>query len=505
MSVPLLVDKPTIKILLYTDDPNEITQADSLDKFLSLGSMIARLKAHGPAFANLDLHLVSRNSDIGNRADKKIDDVMNKELEETGEPFDQIWFFGIHQANTSTVSLGVFGGGMESELNKKEVSALNEWMKVNPDGSGGGGVLITGDHSNKRPEGTVSGNNSGCPDNSENEDFLGLGRAIGRCVPRAGLLRIWQGAPTYRSEDSFSTIATAGLQTDRVPQQLMLTKVNVAGEPDSAGQPHPLFFYKPGQFIEVFPDHEHEGAVTIPDTLDAAVWPTGKTGQPGPHVVACGTDQRNNTQLKILATYNGDLADVGRIVADSTWHHYMNLNLNGFPHPAPEGSDSDQIGQFYGNLAVWLSPRKKRAEMAHAMCSQLANYTLLLEEPGNVKSIGSAASSILSRVAAPCEIHELILALVPEQYGTLNFQEEVLAASPLPPRELILGFVLDSYHQEILQAESADVLKAQFQQSGIENPVYAGFTRAFEKHADQLQQALGELKIANTNHADNND
>ena len=29
------------------------------------------------------------------------------------------------------------------------------------------------------------------------------------------------------------------------------------------------------------------------------------------------------------ATYDGHRADVGRVVCDSTWHHFVNVNLTG--------------------------------------------------------------------------------------------------------------------------------------------------------------------------------
>jgi hypothetical protein len=55
----------------------------------------------------------------------------------------------------------------------------------------------------------------------------------------------------------------------------------------------------------------------------------------------------------IVIAYDGSIAGVGRIVADSTWHHHMNVNLKGFP---PGDSMIAQFARFYVNLAVWLSP-----------------------------------------------------------------------------------------------------------------------------------------------------
>jgi hypothetical protein len=490
MSAPLLTDKPTIKILLYTDDP-KMTETDDFGEFLGLGSMIARLKAHAPTFATLSPKLVCRSSDDAHHADNKINDVLTREVQETGEPFDEIWFFGLHQANTGKFSLRVYRGGPQSELDEIEVATLKDWMEVN--GSVGGGVLISGDHSDTPVKGTVINPTPACPDQSVNASFLGLGRAIGRCVPRAGLLRTWENAPTNRPIDSASTIARSGFEVDRFPQQLVLVNVNAAGELDSTGHPHPIFFYDTKRFIQILPDHDHEGAITIPD-LAKDVWPTGSTGQPKPHIVATGTDQSRPEPLNIVATYNGDLADVGRVVADSSFHHYVNLNLKGFPHPAAPGSDSDQIGQFYGNLAVWLAPRSKRTKMAHAMCRRLADYTLLMEVRGDVHGLGKKAYDILSRVASPCEIHELIEVLTPDTFSTLHLSDTRTIFGALPLKEVILGHVLDSFQQEMIRSADSELSGEAFEPRRIESVINSGFANALRDITDQFQSMLEPLQ-----------
>lgn len=482
-STPLKAEKPTIKILLYTDDP-EIAPTNDPGQLFGLGSMLDRLHAHTPSFAKIETKWISRNPDADHHAANKLDAILQN------EEFDEIWFFGMHQSNTNLFSLGERRGGPESELNENEVKALREWMKVRADGCGGGGILMTGDHSSERPDNVLVGQNNLCPDEAAGEEFLGLGRALGRCVPRAGSLRRWEGPPSYREIDSFSTIFNTGFQLDPFPQQLTLRSVNAEGDPDPNGQPHPLFFYKQGRFIRVFPDHAHEGATITPleeAQLDPRVWPTTANGlrQPRPHVVAFGRDARRLDPLNIVATYNGDLVGVGRIVADSTWHHYMNVNLTSFPHPAPEGSDADQIGQYYGNLAVWLAPRCKRQQMAHAMLYQLALYTLLLEPRLDEESTGASAQSVLAKVASPCEIHESWQAYTPRDVA--EFYKAHESASELPSRNLLLGSVLKSYHRAMFKDE------AEAAALSVDNMIDAGFTNAFEQHFKQLRDTLDVL------------
>ena len=424
----LAPDKPTIKILLYTDDP-QITQTNDFGQFMGLGSMKERLEAHKPAFADLDIRWVSRNPDDDHPAAHKLNDILSR------EDFDEIWFFGMHQCNTNKLCLLERCGGPESELNEEEIAALNEWMRIHDDGRGGGGILMTGDHSNQNPLYGLAGTNGNHNDQAAGPEFLGIGRALGCHVPRAGALRKWEGSPTYRSDDSFSTIANGGFQMDCFPQQLKLRPVDVNGDPDPDGQPHPLFFYKEGTYIEFFPDHAHEGAVIVPDEAvlaDYDVWPCDASGrQIRPQVVAHGTDARRpNDPVNIIATYNGDPAGVGRIVADSTFHHYMNLNLRCFPHPALAQSPSDQIGQFYANLAVWLAPKSKRQAMSRLMFWELARNTLLREEQESVESAGATARSVHARSTSPCEIHELLQVCTTTEVADLFGLREISAMDP---------------------------------------------------------------------------
>jgi hypothetical protein len=479
----LAPEKPTIKILIYTDDP-QIALTKDFGQFFGLGSMEDRLLAHEPTFATVNFQWFSRNSSADNHADNKLDDILSR------EDFDEIWFFGLHQSNTNNFSLLTRQGGPHSELEEDEIAALTEWMRIHEDGCGGGGILMTGDHANENPLFGLASTNGNHANPVASEEFLGLGRALGRGVPRAGALRKWEGPPTYHSGDSLSTIFNNGFQMDRLPQQLELRTVNVNGDPAPDGQPHPLFFYKEGRFIEFFPDHAHEGAVIVPDEAaltDHDLWPCDASKrQVLPQVVAFGTDARRpDDPVNIIATYNGDRAGVGRIVADSTWHHYMNLNLRGFPHPAAEGSPSDQIGQFYANLAVWLAPKCKREAMARLMFWKLARYTLLLEEQQDAESTGQTAQSVLTMAASPCEVHELIQVYTPTEISNLLDAGDI----QLPSKEKLIGSVVKSYHDVMRNAD------AKFDPESIDarSVINAGFKGAFREHRGEVRDALRKL------------
>ena len=470
---------PTIKILLYTDDPDDVVPYEDDRKDLGLFKMLEHLKAREPASAKFSTKWVSRNSSNQTHADQKLHDGLEAERQ-TGHPFDEIWFFGIHQANKRKFSNGVFRGGFESELTENEVSALRLWMDA------GGGVLMAGDHGHPRPDDTLPSTNPGCPGLAD-APFLGRGRALGRCVPRAGLLRTWEGKPTNESQDSNNTIANSGLDTDQVPQQLFHVKVDANGEPDNNGQPHTIFSYKPDRWIEFLPDHLHEGEVVEPQNLDSNLWPN----QIKPYVVAHSFDSQHAKPVNLLVTYNGDLANVGRIVADSSWHHYFNVNVSPFRHPAAPDSPADQIGQFYANLAIWLSGRSLRKNMALAMLWRLATYTALMEPLGDVRNIGKSANSILLQVASTCEIREIIQAMVPARYGMLPFVPGAATLSHLPSQELLLGCILDSYHNEMIRDETSDESYVPLE---VDEVIEKGFIRALEDHLSQLEALATETR-----------
>lgn len=278
-----------------------------------------------------------------------------------------------------------------------------------------------------------------------------------------------------------------GLQTDKFPQELLHINVDANGDPDPRGQPHPIFRYKADRWIRFLPDHSHEGVVVEPENFDSDLWP----GQTRPHVVARGVDRLHAQLVDLVVTYNGDLADVGRIVADSSWHHYFNVNVRPFSYPAPDDSPADQIGQFYANLAIWLAPHSCRTNMALAMLWRLANYTALMEPLGDVRSIGTEANSILLQVASTCEIQEMIQALLPARDGILSLAPEATMLSHLPSQELLLGYVLDSYHNEMVREETSGEAYVPL---GVNKVIELGLTSALKEHASRLEVMASETR-----------
>lgn len=468
---PFYCAKPTVKILCYTDSTS--VQMDKSTAF-GLGILQDWIQAANPFYATFQLELLNRHN--GGHAHNKLTAALLS-------GYDQVWFFGILQCNVT--------GQAENELTAPEITALHAWMDA------GGGVLMTGDHANPRPFNASAGL----------DPLLNLGRAIGKGVPRAGQLRKWEGLPDASFSDNHNTmVPTASLpdlntggqpqQSDNVPQQLILTRHTVSSWHPyfvRRRRPHPLFCGKAG-LIDIFPDHMHEGLPVLPATFGAD-WPTGSGGlQPLPAVEAKGTDKRNGAIYPVSVAYDGDDGGVGRIVADATWHHYFNVNLQGWtggsPAFAPDGSAAQKaIANYFQNLAVWLSPKAKRQAMRCSLWWWLVTHPEIIEVARSPYWIlGGTAYDVLGRSASQCTITEFIWVDFPRHL--IYERDPRHPPLPWPPEEVILGGILLEYQEAIQQATEGKPLPDR------KTLQVNGFKRAAAYHVESLAAGLKGAKSA---------
>jgi hypothetical protein len=427
----------TIRILLYTDKADISTGShlwglDSLQRFVVL-----KLKG----IANVTFTMRNRHFNYKHHRPQNGATPLTSSLL---SHYDELWIFAALQANTASEPL--------NQLEAAEIAALQTWMKKK-------GVFITGDHSEAFRGET-------CKDDHSN--FINLGAAIGRGIPRAGKLRVWDGPPTGCYEglpldlrDNHNTqegsdrnnLDRMNLQSDRFPQTLRLTP---------STPPHRLFWWhvdphsKAVVPITKFPDHIHEGDLTDPEKMED--WPEECDS---PSIVAWGRDKRlfnEERYYRLVSVYDGDANDLGRIVADSSFHHYIDRNIFDIPalidqDPEP-GSDLDQIAQYYGNLALWLAPRKLRKRLAWNLFLWCASHPDVMEEKSNGPSVlGQTSMNLLlseigfdnlNRLLAPSGlersdtlIHGLLAQLFLGQEGPATI------VSP----ELAVGHVVQEYHR----------------------------------------------------------
>ena len=270
--------------------------------------------------------------------------------------FDVIWLLGHDGRND-------FGSEDDSELGlgapgeAAQLAAIARFMDA------GGGVFATGDHDSIGSEmcGHIprvramrswygeGDDTSPIPDFPRNFPSMHFGRAdtTQRNVERSD----------YGGDDKLVWFEN---QSDSVPQPLAPTTTPA----------HPILRFE-GEDITVFPDHMHEGLVHgFEDSYsyDLSIdiggdvfteFPTIDGAQQKPEIIAMGQSldvhqkwAASNTDMDIvdaearpiglLSVYEGRNAGVGRIVAGSTFHHYIDINLTG---------DSDIISPEQKNRA----------------------------------------------------------------------------------------------------------------------------------------------------------
>ncbi|HEY9236031.1 MULTISPECIES: hypothetical protein [Phenylobacterium] len=119
---------------------------------------------------------------------------------------------------------------------------------------------------------------------------------------------------------------------------------------------HPLLDDGAGGLLAFLPSHPHEGAVTAP------------ADEPDAHVIATGVSEATGARFNLIVAFEGRVPGQGRAVAQSTFHHFCDYNLDprsGCPSFVSEQA-SDRIltdprgrqavERYYRNLAEWLSP-----------------------------------------------------------------------------------------------------------------------------------------------------
>jgi hypothetical protein len=300
--------------------------------------------------------------------------------------FDEVWLFGAMTEH-------------ETALDDSEVEAILEFMNA------GGGVFATGDHES-------------------------LGAAMCGRLPRVGSTRKWffdeapsaeLKAPGRNDETRLDTLREGpdvGFdlddESDSVAQEIRPKFFSKCGGEGSA--PHFLLTDCRGFAITVMPDHMHEGECIIPDNLER----TFKLGEErvdeyppvpdidpevrtSPQVVAISTSAAgfmvgksgNHPPVKprsfvSIVAYAGDEVGVGRVAVDSSFHHFLDLNLVGIDSfrstkgfVDSEGKprkEFEAIAQYYKNLLRWLAPANLRARMYQALLMDLRFNTSLIEE-----------------------------------------------------------------------------------------------------------------------------
>ena len=273
----------------------------------------------------------------------------------------------------------------------EELRLLAEWMDR------GGGVFAAGDH-------------------------WDLGASMCSRIPRVRTMRKWtlvEGVPTMDGDRRNQTLQgdsgyQDALEGDTTPQPIELVYssrvASILARPLMA---HPLLSTTTG-VIDHFPDHMHEGEVVEDDAveLDRPLGIPGYVGveypaeepeatfaaaasgieparpRPRPHVVAYGRTTnlknvltppivlgdhatvglpgsgpsigRSTVRFGLVGAYDGDRVGIGRVVVDSTWHHWFSYNLHGFAQDQGNPAQYALMQAYYRNVGLWLAGLEQR-------------------------------------------------------------------------------------------------------------------------------------------------
>jgi hypothetical protein len=353
--------------------------------------------------------------------------------------YDQIWFFGDRPQGVDNVADDAASDSHIDHsdahpLGAGELTRVAEWMDR------GGGVFATGDHGL-------------------------LGASMCSRIPRVRSMRRWkrtQHVPTRDGSTRHQTLQQTAegqdaQEGDTVLQPIELVYREVAGllpflRPP---MPHPLLCSVHGA-IDRFPDHMHEGEViadehvqldapldipdydrpeypfVIPEVLASVQSGIGELRQrPRPHVIAYGRttnfyflppttlalslvpaslpERFGSKRFGLIGVYDGDAVGLGRVVVDSTWHHWFSMNLDGI------ATSSDALAYlkmqaYYRNVGQWLArPSQRRSMLVSGTWGALiGSAPMEFDRHSNPWHIGERVLQILERTTSRCMLGEIV-------------------------------------------------------------------------------------------------
>ena len=378
------------RILMYVDGPVHLSGGG----FQGLTYVKTLLETHAYYWVKFKVDFCHRD---GTDPSATVSPGVAKKLTDLNilSKYDQIWFYGFNGGNSLTAA---------------EVALMDQFMSAPKFG----GVLSTGDHAD-------------------------LGQGLCQQITRVGQMRLYPAPPNvpptwnttlvrrpfYAGEPTDPPSAGQPLNFDDQSDDLAQTirwrryPVDIFHK-----RPHPVLCGPDGP-IDVLPDHEHEGEALAPNVAGDARWPTKNGAQEAPAVIAWGlvndpAATKHGQEIGVVAAYNGHNVDAGRIVADSTWHHWFDINLiglagsgapyTGFASSAAGQAALKKIDAYYLNCGVWLAPPAVQVAMRNAAWWSIIWQDVVVELPVDapIRHYGATAIDALGRRAPRCAVFDWV-------------------------------------------------------------------------------------------------
>ena len=400
--------------------------------------------------------------------------------------YDELWLFGIASSNPS----GPYHDPTGFVLKDAELAIVQDFMDA------GGGVFATGDHDD-------------------------LGRDLCGRIPRVRSMRRWEfdyaaAGSDYSGYDEDSNYSPPALgiyrhstinkdadgnyefdnQSDDIPQTIdpVITTL-IAGPPYAAlitRLPHPLLCGTDG-VINVLPDHMHEGQCEIPPSLtntyssgggQAPEYPMFAGSPLSPQIVAkeqivgrsamgpadpgksSGYD--DNEELApdtpaCIAAWDGQVVSRGRVVVDSTFHHFVDVNFLGVGVDLTHNWAADEtaktlglanststdgkaaykhIRQYFRNIARWLAPPSKQLDFRLGWIRRAALDSRISKTIGTAHGLqgkirfGAGMYTVMRNFIPPCASYEVSSTGIPDPLSIILGHWYILKTLPDPPPDL---------------------------------------------------------------------
>jgi hypothetical protein len=181
----------------------------------------------------------------------------------------------------------------------------------------------------------------------------------------------------------------------------------------------------------------------------------------------------NPKRFGLIGAYNGHDAGVGRVVVDSTWHHWFDVNLTGRaiqdldsePHsiwnPKVYGFHASPAGQaayariqnYFRNVAIWLAPPSQQSCMAfRAMWGMIQRYPAIerLSTRQKIWELGGAGLDALGRRASQCTVSDWIHDFFIERVAEEQFKPGPEPCLTCPPFELLEQYAIGGMTRQLL-------------------------------------------------------
>jgi hypothetical protein len=311
-----------------------------------------------------------------------------------------------------------------------------------------------------------------------------------------------------------------------IPQRIEVRQYPVPGGFifERRSRPHPLLCGGDLGIIDVLPDHPHEGWVYEDAEIDLGAgygfgavsgdeYPSGAATRPAPQAIAWANTlpdppynfQKEDSPAKrfaVIGAYDGDRAEVGRVVVDSTWHHWLDMNLDGLAAATPD-TEFRKIARYIRNCAVWLAREEQRRQM-FARATFWGAFTAIAFEELRARApifeLGGAGIDVIGRLSSDCLVRDWIDIFVPDRMLEELLPPRVRLPDPpcwsCPPLELLRCEVMGGILREVLPLRDKMQLTLRSRKQGTAMSAET-MARVMEQGAERGLAAFQEAVEAN--------